>query len=88
MKLIVAIVRDVDVEAVIAALLGLGFGVTRFASTGGFLRRGSTTLLVGAESGRVEEAIAAMRQACSLAESPDQRRVTLFVLPVERFEQL
>ncbi len=88
MRLIVAIVRDVDVEAVLAALLGRGFGVTRLASAGGFLRHGSTTLLVGAEASRVDEAITAMRQACSAAESPDQRRVTLFVLPVERFEQL
>ncbi len=88
MKLIVAIVRDMDVEAVVAALVGQGFGVTRLSSSGGFLRRGNTTLLVGAETPRVEEAITAMRQACSPAESPDQRRVTLFVLPVERFEQL
>lgn len=88
MKLIVAIVRDADVEAVVSALVGHGLGVTRLSSTGGFLRRGSTTLLVGAEAARLDEAIEAVRQACSPAEYPDQRRVTLFVLPVERFEQL
>jgi uncharacterized protein YaaQ len=87
-KLIVAVVRDVDVEAVISALIGMGLGVTRLPSSGGFLRRGSTTLLIGAAPDRVDEAIAGLRRACSPADAPEQRRVTLFVLPIERFEQM
>ena len=88
MKLIIAIVHEALVDAVVAALVERGLGVTRFASSGGFLRRGSTTLLVGVEARRLDEAIAAVRQACPPGESTDQRRVSLFVLPVERFEQL
>lgn len=88
MKLILAIVRDVDVEAVLAALIAGKFGATRFASSGGFLRRGSTTLLIGTEDARVEEAVGILRSACSASTSPVERRATLFVLPVDRFEQL
>jgi uncharacterized protein YaaQ len=37
-KLIVAIVRDIEADAVLSALVERRFGVTRIASTGGFLR--------------------------------------------------
>jgi uncharacterized protein YaaQ len=87
-KLIIAVVRDVDVENVLAQLIERKYGVTRLASTGGFLRRGSTTLLIGTDEGRVDEAMETVRSACSPPDSPDQRRVTAFVLPVARFEQL
>mgnify|MGYP001565667339 FL=1 len=88
MKLIIAIVRDADVEAVLTALIERKFGVTRLASTGGFLRRGSTTLLIGTDEGRVDEAMEALRQACLTPAEDDRRRMTAFVIPVARFEQL
>ena len=34
-----------------------GFGVTKLATTGGFLKAGNTTLLLGVDDSRVEEAI-------------------------------
>lgn len=89
MKLIVAIVRDIEADAVLSALVERRFGVTRIASTGGFLRRGNTTFLIGIEDDKVDQALETIRSACSQsAEGADQRRVTIFVLSVARFEQL
>jgi len=55
MKLIVAIVQDQDAHALQTILIESGFGVTRLASTGGFLKDGNTTLLTGVKQDRVEE---------------------------------
>lgn len=89
MKLIVAIVRDNDVDAVLGALIEKDFRVTRTASSGGFLRRGNTTLWVGTEDDRVDQAIETIRAATTLSEAePGQRKATVFVLNVARFEQL
>ena len=49
MKLILAVIRDKDANAAADALGRARIGVTKLASTGGFLRDGNTTLLVGVE---------------------------------------
>jgi len=56
MKLAVFIIDDNRIDVAVDALVGQGFRVTRLASTGGFLRRGNTTLLVGLEDTDVERA--------------------------------
>lgn len=87
MKLIIAIVPSSDSDNVIQALIQDGFRVTRIASTGGFLRRGSTTLLIGVEDEQVESAIEVIRSSCAPPIEPATHRSTLFVLSVERFEK-
>lgn len=57
MKLIIAIVSNEDSSVASRALTKAKFSVTRLATTGGFLMSGNTTLLVGTEEERVEEAI-------------------------------
>ncbi|MGQ9692649.1 MAG: cyclic-di-AMP receptor, partial [Thermaceae bacterium] len=49
MRLILAIVQDADAPGLTKALLEKGFRSTKLASTGGFLREGNTTLLLGVE---------------------------------------
>ncbi|MFU8771973.1 MAG: cyclic-di-AMP receptor [Anaerolineales bacterium] len=88
MKLILAILRDQDCEPVTNALIAAGLGVTQIASTGGFLRRGSTTMLIGVDAERVDEAVQLVDKNCSPADSPDSKRATLFVLKVDQFTQL
>lgn len=88
MKLILAILRDEDSEAVSNALVGGGLRVTRIASTGGFLRRGSTTLMIGVEDENVEQAIQLVRENCSSLAEPGMRRATMFVINVNRFVQV
>ncbi|MBI3980235.1 MAG: cyclic-di-AMP receptor [Chloroflexi bacterium] len=61
MKLITAIVHDEDASRVLKALTDHQISATRIASTGGFLRRGSTLLLIGVEGRRLEEAIDLIR---------------------------
>ena len=57
MKLILAIVSNDDATAVSAALTKENFSVTRLATTGGFLRAGNTTMIVGTEDDLVEHCI-------------------------------
>jgi len=49
MKLVFAIVHDEDGSKVMEELNRNGFSVTKLCSTGGFLKAGNTTLLVGVE---------------------------------------
>jgi uncharacterized protein YaaQ len=87
MKMIIAILRDVDADPVTQALTAGKFRVTRIASTGGLLRHGATTLLVGVDDGKVETAIQMLKDNCTPA-SKGEKRATVFVVPVERFEQV
>ncbi len=57
MKLVFAIVNNEDGNVVIKELNRAGFSVTKMSSTGGFLRAGNTTLLVGTEEEKVQEAM-------------------------------
>jgi uncharacterized protein YaaQ len=86
MKLIIAILRDDDVENAVQALTSDSFRVTRVASTGEFFRKGSTTLLIGVDDDHVDAAIALLR--ANTTSGGDQKRATVFVVPVSRFEQL
>ena len=88
MKMIVAILQDDDAGTVSQAIQDSGLCVTRIASTGGFLRQGSSTLMVGVDDDRVDQAIDVINENCSPTVEPVHRRATLFVLNVEHFEQL
>jgi uncharacterized protein YaaQ len=88
MKLIISILRDTDSDPVSQALIQGGFRVTRIASTGGFLRRGSTTLMIGVSDEQVDDAIGVIRQATTPPVEPGMKRATLFVLNVENFSQV
>jgi uncharacterized protein YaaQ len=87
MKLILAIVRDTDAEVMVSRLVAQGYRVTRIASSGGFLRKGSVTLVIGVEPEKVQSVIDLLKEVGGSAE-PDQHRVTLFVVNALRFEQI
>jgi uncharacterized protein YaaQ len=88
MKLILAIVRDSEDAAVTGQLVNHGFRVTRMASTGGFLRRGYVTLMIGLEDDKVQSAIDLLRETCRTPVEQGQHHVTLFVLNTSHFEQV
>ena len=88
MKLILAIVKDNDDVPVITQLVSQGFRVTRVASTGGFLRRGNVTLLIGVEPERLDDAVKLLRETCCPPEVPGEHRATLFVLDAPFFERV
>lgn len=57
MKLLIAIVSNDDSNAVLSALTKNKYSVTKLSTTGGFLRAGNTTLLLGVEDEKVEDCI-------------------------------
>jgi len=87
MKLIIAILRDTDSEPVAKGLTSAGFRVTEIASTGGFLRHGSTTFLIGLDDDEVEPALGVIRKKVQVTGQTSvetgQKRATIFVLPVD-----
>ncbi len=87
-KLILAIVGQADAESVANALVAHQYPVTRLSSTGGFLRRGQVTLLVGVEADHLPNALDVIRFACHSEPVADQHRATLFVVNTDAFEQI
>jgi uncharacterized protein YaaQ len=87
MKLIIAIVRDIDETAVIDQLIAHSYRVTRMSSTGGFLRRGMVTLLIGTDESRVDAVIEIIRSTCRQPEG-SEHRATIFIVNATHFEQL
>lgn len=86
MKLIIAIIRDTDSEPVSHSLTSANFRVTGVASTGGFLRRGKTTLLIGVEDDQVESALQIIRDSVSPEKEEKEQRAVIFVLKVDHFD--
>jgi len=87
MKMIIVIVKDGEADALTRAMTSAEYRVTRIASTGGFLRSGVATLLIGVEDAQVDSAIKLVRETVT-ASGPAEKRGTLFVVPVARFEQV
>jgi uncharacterized protein YaaQ len=87
MKMIILIVKDSDADDISQALVEDKYRVTRVASSGGFLRSGIVTLLLGVLDERVESCLELIRSKLPPLPS-GERRATLFVVPVERFEQV
>ena len=66
MKLIIAIVQDEDASRLISNLMSEGYGVTKLATTGGFLRAGNTTLLVGVDDDKFDGAMTVIEYVCKI----------------------
>ena len=58
MKLVFAIVQHDDGKKVMDELSKSGFSVTKLCSTGGFLKAGNLTLMMGVEEDKVDEVLA------------------------------
>lgn len=108
MKLIIAVVQDKDSNRLSEALVKANFRATKLASTGGFLKAGNTTFLIGTEDAHIEQVKEIIKKNCqsrdqlvapispmggnadSYVPYPVEVQVggaTVFVLPVEQFEQ-
>ena len=74
MKLIIAIVQGEDASRLINNLMSEGYRVTKLATTGGFLRSGNTTLLIGVEDDKLQAALDIVEKVCKsrkqIASSP------------------
>lgn len=65
MKLIIAIVNSEDAPAVLSELTGGGFSVTKLSTSGGFLRAGNATMIIGVEEDRVKDALSIIEEFSS-----------------------
>lgn len=57
MKLVLAIINHDDANTVIQSLTKAGFSSTKLATTGGFLRSGNATVLIGVDEEKVQNVI-------------------------------
>lgn len=92
MKLIVAIVQGEDADEVIRAMLAAGHRLTRINTTGGFLRRGNATLLIGVEDHQIDEVVALMQantrrrtESAPIEKGIPAYAATIFVLDASHF---
>jgi uncharacterized protein YaaQ len=68
MKLIVAVIHDRDQKRTSEALLKAEYRFTKIASTGGFLREGNVTILIGAELEDVDSVLGIINESCKTRE--------------------
>mgnify|MGYP003425690682 FL=1 len=64
MKLVVAVVQDQDSNRLSSALTKKNYRATKLASTGGFLRSGNTTFLIGTEDTLIPKLLEVIRENC------------------------
>lgn len=64
MKLIIAIVQDDDAGDLIDVITDSGYRVTKLATTGGFLKSGNTTLMMGVDEDKVEHVLKVIEDEC------------------------
>ena len=88
MKLIIAIVNNVDSHSVLGELSKNGFSATKLSTSGGFLRAGNATLLIGANEEKVSEITDIIRRCSSkrtqmVETSPSFSNETFMTMPVE-----
>lgn len=68
MKLIIAVVQDKDSNRLVNELSKQNFQTTKLATTGGFLKEGNTTLIIGCQDEYVDEALQIIKDNCSQRE--------------------
>ena len=64
MKLVVAVVQDQDSKSLSTALTKNNYRATKLASTGGFLRSGNTTFLIGTDDSLIPKLLEIIRENC------------------------
>ena len=68
MKLLITIVQDKDAIRLMDCLSKEGFQFTKVSSTGGFLREGNTTLLIGVKELEVNRILSLIKGTCHARE--------------------
>ncbi len=91
MKLIIAIVNDEFSTKVIRGLMKNKIRTTKLSSTGGFLKAGNTTLLIGAEDEDIDSVVEMIKRECKSTKVKDgDLEVTvsganLFIMPIDQY---
>lgn len=64
MKLIIAVVQGCNADRLLRALSARGFQATVIDASGGLLRQGNVTILIGVQEALVAEALRLVKQHC------------------------
>ncbi len=64
MKMVIAVVHDHDANNLLEALNKERFSATKMASTGGFLREGNTTFMIGTDEEHVDKLKEIIKKNC------------------------
>lgn len=65
MKLVIGIVNNDDANDLITEITKASFQATKLSTSGGFLKLGNVTVLVGVEDKKVDDVIEIFRSCCS-----------------------
>ncbi len=94
MKLVIAIVQDQDTSKLVKGLMSKKYRVTKLASTGGFLKSGNTTLLIGVEDEKLEEVTNIIEEICKSRETTKGGKdvvvggANIFVVDIDKFVKM
>ncbi|CAH0347557.1 MULTISPECIES: cyclic-di-AMP receptor [unclassified Bacillus (in: firmicutes)] len=64
MKMIIAVVQDKDSQRLLTQLVDHNFRATKLATTGGFLKSGNTTFMIGTDDIRVDKCLEIIKENC------------------------
>lgn len=65
MKLVIGIVNSDDAGNLLSEITKASFQATKLSTSGGFLKMGNTTVLVGVEDDKVDDLVAVFKNCCS-----------------------
>jgi uncharacterized protein YaaQ len=92
-KMVMCVVHREDVEELTRALNQEGFRITRATTTGGFLRQGNVSLMIGVDETQVDQALTVIRENTHARSrrgwwarpgKHEEGAATVFVLDMER----
>lgn len=64
MKLVISIVHSDDADSLVRSLQQKGHRCTKIGTTGGFLREGNATILIGTEAAQVDDVLDIIKENC------------------------
>lgn len=95
MKLIIAIIEKDYVSSVIEGLMKKDIRATRLSSTGGFLKSGNTTLLIGVDEAEKDKAVEIIKKNCGHKKVQSEEKgnvevggATLFILDMDKYVRI
>lgn len=89
MKLIVVIMED-DLSHILSKeLLENKVSSTKLSSTGGFLKKGNTTMLIGTDEEKEQSILDLIKNVCDEndVESDNESKANIFVMDLEDFKK-
>jgi uncharacterized protein YaaQ len=87
MQMILVLVANEHLSKLLETLTDWSYRATLISTTGGFLRRGNATLLIGARSERIDSIANQIRQVCGATATNDSV-ATIFVLDIAQYARM